>query len=62
LRLKTFGGLWIEAEVPPPPLGPRLLGLLAMVAAAGKRGISRDRVIGILWPESEQEQARHTLS
>ncbi len=62
MRLKTFGGLWIEAVVPPPPLGPRQLGLLALVAAAGKRGVSRDRVIGILWPESDQEQARHTLS
>jgi len=62
LRLKTIGGLWIEAETPLPPLGPRQLGLLALVAAAGKRGVSRDRVIGILWPESEQEPARHTLS
>ncbi len=62
MRLKTIGGLWIETETPLPALGPRQLGLLALVAAAGKRGISRDRVIGILWPESEQEQARHTLS
>lgn len=62
MRLKTIGGLWIEGDAPLPSFGPRLLGLLAMVAAAGKRGISRDRVIGILWPESEQEQARHTLS
>jgi DNA-binding SARP family transcriptional activator/tetratricopeptide (TPR) repeat protein len=35
---------------------------LALVAAAGKRGISRDRVIGILWSEAEEDQARHTLS
>ena len=62
MRLKTIGGLWIEAETPLPTLGPRQLGLLALVAAAGKRGVSRDRVIGLLWPESEQEQARHTLS
>src|SRR6185436_14725472 len=62
LRIRTFGGLWIEGTQPVPALGPRRLALLALVATAGKRGISRDRVIGILWPDSEEEQARHTLS
>jgi len=62
LRLKTFGGFWIEGAVPAPALGPRRMALLAMVAAAGRRGVSRDRVLGILWPDSEEEQARHTLS
>ena len=38
------------------------MGLLAVVAAAGRKGISRDRVVGLLWPESAEEQARHTLS
>lgn len=62
LRLRTFGGLWIEATPALPPLGPRRMGLLAMVAAAGKRGVTRERIIGILWGEVEEEQARHTLS
>lgn len=38
------------------------MGLLALVAAAGARGISRERVVGILWGDAEEEQARHTLS
>jgi DNA-binding SARP family transcriptional activator len=38
------------------------MALLAVVAAAGRRGVSRDRLLGLLWPEAEQEQARHTLS
>jgi DNA-binding SARP family transcriptional activator len=62
LRLRTFGGLWIEGAVTSPGLGPRHLALLALVAAAGRKGVSRDRVIGILWSETEEEQARHTLS
>ncbi|HJR36396.1 MAG TPA: BTAD domain-containing putative transcriptional regulator [Gemmatimonadales bacterium] len=62
MRLRTFGGLWIEGEQPPAALGPRRLGLLALVAASGRRGISRERALGILWPEAEQELARHTLS
>lgn len=65
LRLRTFGGLWIDAGPdgsPPPVLGPRLLALQAIVAAAGPGGITRDKIIGILWPESDEEQARHRLS
>lgn len=62
MRLKTFGGLWIEGAAGAPALGPRQLALLALVAAAGRKGVSRDRVIGILWSETEEEQARHTLS
>jgi DNA-binding SARP family transcriptional activator len=61
LRLRTFGGLWIEAEGTP-PLGPRPMALLALVAHAGQKAISRDQVIGILWAETGEEQARHTLS
>ena len=62
MRLRTFGGLWIEAEQPLPALGPRRMALLAMVAAAGRRGITRDQILGLLWPDSEENQARHALS
>lgn len=61
MRLRTIGGLWIEAQ-DAPSLGPRQLGLLAVVASAGHQGTSRERVIGILWPDTPEEQARHTLS
>ncbi|HEX9165246.1 MAG TPA: BTAD domain-containing putative transcriptional regulator, partial [Gemmatimonadales bacterium] len=61
MRLRTLAGLWIEAD-PPVTLGPRPLALLAMMAAAGRQGVSRDRVVGILWPEVDEERARHTLS
>jgi len=62
LRLRTIGGLWIEDEAPRAPLGPRPLSLLALVAAAGRKGISRERVVGILWADTDEEQARHALS
>lgn len=61
MRLTTIGGLRFEGETSS-PLGPRPLGLLALVAAAGRQGISRDRVVGTLWSETPEEQARHTLS
>lgn len=60
MRLKTIGGLWIEGEAL--PIGPRPLALLAVAANAGPKGISRERLIGIFWAETGEEQARHTLS
>jgi DNA-binding SARP family transcriptional activator/tetratricopeptide (TPR) repeat protein len=65
LLLRTFGGLALESnatEDPAPTLGPRRLALLAVVAAAGSRGITREKILGLLWAETEEESARHTLS
>ncbi|MGQ0538050.1 MAG: AfsR/SARP family transcriptional regulator, partial [Gemmatimonadaceae bacterium] len=63
MRLRTLGGLWIDG-LEPGAGGPRprRLALLAILAAAGAKGVSRDRVLGILWPESEPEKGRHALS
>ena len=64
LRLRTVGGLWIEgiggADAPAPP--PRRLALLALLASAGSRGISRERLLGILWPDVAEERGRHALA
>ena len=64
MKLRTLGGLWIEAGEarPPADLRPRWLAVLAILAAAGNKGISRDRLLGILWSESDEERARHALS
>ncbi len=39
----------------------RRLALLTPLAAAGKRGLSRDQLIGILWPEAMGDTGRHSL-
>jgi DNA-binding SARP family transcriptional activator len=39
----------------------RRLALLALVASAGDRGVSRDRLVACLSPESPTEAARHAL-
>ena len=44
------------------PTQRRRLAILAMLAVARDRGLSRDKLLGTLWPESEQEKARHTLN
>lgn len=64
LRLRTFGGCFLERD------GSRLdglsgqrkgLGLLALLAAAGETGISRDAAATSLWPESDEERAAASL-
>ena len=62
-RLVTFGGLGIEADdgTTAPRLSPPRLALLAVLAAAGGRGMSRDKLTALFWPESDEERARHSL-
>jgi DNA-binding SARP family transcriptional activator len=63
--LRTFGGLSIEVD------GAawnglanqrKALGLLALLAVAGARGLSREKLLAFLWPESDTDQARNALS
>ena len=63
-RLRTFGGLSLESidAGPVPHTGRRPLALLALLAAAGPRGLSRDKVTALLWPERDTEHGRNSLS
>lgn len=65
LRLRTFGGLSLEGERG--PLGGaaaqrRRLAVLAILGAAGELGMTRDKLVGILWPEVDEARARSSLS
>jgi DNA-binding SARP family transcriptional activator/TolB-like protein len=65
LLLKTLGGLRIIAgddSVAGPATQRRRLALLALIAAHGTRGLSRDKVLGYLWPDAEPERARAALA
>ncbi|MEZ4587055.1 MAG: BTAD domain-containing putative transcriptional regulator [Gemmatimonadales bacterium] len=64
LRINTLGGLWVEGSDPgdSPAPKPRRLALLALLAAAGSAGVSRDRLLGVLWPDRDEAKARHALS
>ena len=64
LFLKTFGGLSVEIDgAPGTGAGQqrKTLALLARLAAAGRRGVSRDKLTAHLWPESDTEHSRNLL-
>jgi serine/threonine-protein kinase len=64
LRLNTFGGLVLQQDGQlhtGPASQRRRLALLAVVAAAGARGASRDKLLALLWPDADPESARHSL-
>lgn len=59
-----LGGLALRrdgARVDGAAAQPRRLALLALIGRAGARGISRERVQSILWPDVDDEPARHAL-
>ena len=64
LRLNTFGGLVLQQDGQlhtGPASQRRRLALLAVVAASGRRGTSREKLLSLLWPDSNPEAGRHSL-
>ena len=66
LRIKCLGQLSVLRDDGQPLAGaasqPRRLAILALLARSGDRGITREKVIGYLWPDSDEERARRLLS
>ncbi len=65
LRLRTFGTLRLESPDGPVagPISQRhRLALLALLAAAPGRLMSRDRLLGLLWPENDDHSGRTLLN
>jgi DNA-binding SARP family transcriptional activator len=65
-RLRTFGMLALVGLDDDTLLGAqghqrRRLALLAVLAAAGDQGRSREQLIPLFWPEATQSHARHSL-
>ncbi len=68
-------GLMLRFRVLGPPImeGPdgalggaaaqrKALALLALLAVAGERGMSRDKILAYLWPETPEDRAAHRLT
>ena len=65
LRLRTFGAVYLERDGA--PLGGahsqrRRLALLAYLSASDSAAIAREKLIALLWPESDESSGRHSLS
>jgi len=63
MRLWTFGGIGIEPDdgSNAPRLRPPRLALLAVLAAAGERGVSRERLVSLFWPDADEPHAKQSL-
>src|SRR5215213_1411607 len=65
-RLRLLGGACIERSDGCPVVGRvaqrHRLALLALLAFTPGRRLSRDMLIGLLWPESDTERARNLLN
>lgn len=64
-RLRTFGPLRLEVDrgnIPRAAIQKRRLALLAAIANTGNAGLPRAKAALLLWPESDADSARHSLS
>jgi DNA-binding SARP family transcriptional activator/TolB-like protein len=66
LRLLTLGGVAIVDESGNSPGSGasqrRTLALLSVLAVAGSVGLTRDKLVGLFWPEADNERGRHALT
>ena len=65
LRLKVLGGLSVTRDGRPLSgalAQPRRLAVLALLARSGQSGVPRERIVATLWPDVEDERARHTFN
>ncbi|HEU4556919.1 MAG TPA: BTAD domain-containing putative transcriptional regulator [Longimicrobium sp.] len=65
LRIHTFGALAVRSgdrAMAGAAAQPRRLAVLAVLARAGTRGVTRDKLLALLWPDSPEEPARRALA
>jgi len=65
LRIITFGTLCVrrdQSTLAGAAAQPRRLGLLAMLARAGDRGVTREKLTALVWPDSDEERARRAIT
>jgi DNA-binding SARP family transcriptional activator len=65
IRLRTFGSVYLarDGQMMSGAAGQRrLLAILAAVAAAGDEGISREKLLALLWTDADPDKARHALT
>jgi DNA-binding SARP family transcriptional activator len=66
IRVHALGGLSVRDDNGKPVVGPaaqpRRLAILALLARAGERGVSRDKLLALLWPDADDDRGPRTLA
>jgi DNA-binding SARP family transcriptional activator len=65
LRIITFGALCVRKDrstLAGAAAQPRRLALLALLARSGDRGVTREKVTALVWPDSDEERARRAIT
>jgi len=63
--LRLLGGVALEDSLGAAPesvVQQRALALLALLAVARDKGLGREKLVGLLWPDSSPDRARHRLA
>src|SRR5579884_1311476 len=65
LRLRTFGSVYLSKDgalLSGAAAQKRLLAVLTVLATVGERGITRDKLLALLWSEGDPDRSRHALT
>ena len=65
LRINVLGGINVEREGLPvagAAAQPRRVAILALLARADDRGVTRSRLMSLLWPDVDEDRARRSLT
>jgi len=66
IRINLLGGFSVRDDTGNPLAGaaaqPRRMAILALVARAGQRGITREKLLSLLWPDADGERGPRTLA
>ncbi len=65
IRCRLLGPVEVTADgnpAPPELLWRKHLALLVYLARSPRRGRTREHLVGLLWPEKQEAQARHSLN
>ncbi|MGH7585235.1 MAG: AfsR/SARP family transcriptional regulator, partial [Gemmatimonadales bacterium] len=65
MRIHVLGGLFVERDgrvLSGAAAQPRRLAVLALLARSGQRGLTREKLLGFLWADQEEERGRRALT
>ena len=66
IRINVLGGFSVRDDAGNPLAGaaaqPRRMAVLALLARAGQRGSTREKVLTLLWPDADDERGPRTLA